>query len=186
MPKNPQQCDHTYHHAYIEKPLIANCSLILDEFSGSYVAQIRNSIFREGGQQPNGNGLEKQAWFRKVAQGTSAVREQGNKNRPNRRFIAWKTGKPFEAQNLFFRTVDTSRLLPAALAGFRIQWYAPKVIWDQLDIRKPQKEIPIGGRKGFQLYTLAGIVGFYFLEPLLFLAVTEYLVPIDVRARRSA
>jgi hypothetical protein len=131
MPVNPN-------HSYIEKALIANCALILDEFSETYVEQIRDSLFRQG-QQPGANGLEKQVWFRKVAQGTSAVREHGNRNRPNRRLIAWKTGKPFEAQNLFFRTVDTSRLLPAALADFRIQWYAPKGIWDHLDSKKPHR-----------------------------------------------
>ena len=157
MPRNPN-------HLYIETPLIANCSLILDEFSETYVEQIRDSIFRQR-PQPGANEIEKQAWFRKVAQGTSAVREQGNRNRPNRRLIAWKTGKPFEAQNLFFRTVDTSRLLPAALADFRIQWYAPKGIWDQLDSKKPQEEMPLGGRKGFQLYALTGFVCSYFLTP---------------------
>jgi hypothetical protein len=158
MPLNPNQ-------DYIEKALIANCSLILDEFSENHVKQIRDSIFRQG-QLPGANGLEKQAWFQRVAQGTSAVREQGNRNRPNRRLIAWKTGKPFEAQNLFFRTVDTSRLLPAALANFRIQWYAPRGIWDQLDSKKPIKEIPQGGRKGFQMYMLAGFVCFLFLFPI--------------------
>jgi len=148
-------------HSYIEKPLIADCALILDEFSESYVEQIRDSIFRLG-QQPGANGLQKLAWFRQVAQGPSAVRERGNKNRPNRRLIAWKTGKPFEAQNLFFRTVDTSRLLPAALADFRVQWYAPKGIWDYLDSKKPQEEIPFAGRKGFQMYALSGFVCFIF------------------------
>lgn len=69
MPVNSNQ-------AYIEKPVIANCSLI---FSVNYVEQIRDSIFSQG-QEPGANELEKQAWFRKVAQGTSAVREQANKN----------------------------------------------------------------------------------------------------------
>ena len=148
-------------HSYIEKALIANCSLILDEFSENYVEHIRDLIFRKGGK-PGANGLVKQAWFRKVAQGTSAVRERGNRNRPNRRLIAWKTGKPFEAQNLFFRTVDTSRLLPAALADFRIQWYAPKGIWDHLDSKRPTEEIPFGERKAFQMYALSGFVSFLF------------------------
>ena len=149
------------HHGYIEKALIANCALILDEFSETYVEEIRDSIFRQG-QKPGANGLQKQAWFRSVAQGTSAIREQANKNRPNRRFIAWKTGKPFEAQNLFFRTVDTSRLLPAALADFRIQWYAPKGIWDWLDSKKAREEIPFDGRKGLQMYALSCFVCFNF------------------------
>ena len=150
--------------SYIEKPLIADCALILDEFSESYVEQIRDSIFRLG-QQPGANGLQKQAWFRQVAQGASAVRERGNKNRPNRRLIAWKTGKPFEAPNLFFRTVDTSRLLPAALADFRIQWYAPKGIWDSLDSKKSKEEKQLSGREGFQMYALSGFVRF-FLTPI--------------------
>ena len=148
-----------HNHSYIDKPLIADCTLILDEFSESCVEQIRDSIFRLG-QQPGANGLQKQAWFRQVAQGASAVRERGKRNRPNRRLIAWKTGKPFEAQNLFFRTVDTSRLLPAALADFRIQWYAPKGIWDHLDSKKSREEMPIAGRKGFQMYALTGFVCF--------------------------
>lgn len=160
MPLNPN------HHDYIEEALIENCALILDEFSETYVEEIRDSIFRQG-QLPGANGLQKQAWFRKVAQGTSAFREQGTKNRPNRRLIAWKTGKPFEAQNLFFRTVDTSRLLPAALADFRIQWYAPKGIWDFLDSKKAREEIPYDGRKGFQMYALCAFVCFHFCPFLL-------------------
>ncbi|KIM38480.1 hypothetical protein M413DRAFT_447719 [Hebeloma cylindrosporum] len=145
------------HHSYIENPLIADCALIPDEFSESHVEKIRDSFFRLG-QQPGANGLQKQAWFRSVAQGASAVREPGNKNRPNRRLIAWKTGKAFEAQNLFFRTVDTSRLLPAGLADFRIQWYATKGIWDLLDSKKATDEIPFAGRKGFQMYALSGFI----------------------------
>lgn len=161
-----------HNHSYIENPLIKNCSLILEEFSETYVEEIRDSIFRQGQQLEVGTSeVEKQTWFRKVAQGTSAVREEGNKNRPNRRLIAWKTGKPFEAQNLFFRTIDTSRLLPAALADFRIQWYAPRGIWDHLDSKKPQEEMPLGGRKGFQMYALCGFVCFYFRT--LFLPVSE-------------
>ena len=71
MPRNPN-------HSYIDNPLITNCSLVLDEFSETYVVQIRDSIFRHG-QQPGVSRLEKQAWFRKVAQYTSTIREQGEK-----------------------------------------------------------------------------------------------------------
>ncbi|KAJ6626997.1 hypothetical protein B0H10DRAFT_1997656 [Mycena sp. CBHHK59/15] len=37
----------------------------------------------------------------------------------NSRLIAWKTGKPFNAKHLFFRTLDSGRLL----ADFCVQFF---------------------------------------------------------------
>ena len=45
------------------------------------------------------------------------------------RLVAWKTGKPFTPENLFFRTVDTGRLLPMNAAEFRLQFWAHSTVW---------------------------------------------------------
>ncbi|KAK0429993.1 hypothetical protein EV421DRAFT_1722264, partial [Armillaria borealis] len=55
------------------------------------------------------------------------------------RTIAWKEGKPFHPENLSFRTIDTGRLLPMALANFRVQMYATKDLWDSFE-RTEEKE----------------------------------------------
>ncbi|KAK0216449.1 hypothetical protein EDD85DRAFT_782244, partial [Armillaria nabsnona] len=61
-------------------------------------------------------------WYRDIA---------GVKNR--QRSIPWKTGKHFASENLFFRTIDTSRLLRMSLADFRVQIYAAKGLWAYME-----------------------------------------------------
>ncbi|KAF9031338.1 hypothetical protein BDZ89DRAFT_911643, partial [Hymenopellis radicata] len=69
-------------------------------------------------------------WYR--ARGS--VADQG------KRAVAWKTGKMFQPDNLFFRTVDTGRLLPMALADFRVQLYAVESHWVFVETQKPKDQ----------------------------------------------
>ncbi|PBK81576.1 hypothetical protein ARMGADRAFT_948046, partial [Armillaria gallica] len=56
-----------------------------------------------------------------------------------RRTIAWKKDKPLHPENLFFRTIDTGRLLPMALATFRVQLYVTEDLCDAFP-RDEEKE----------------------------------------------
>ncbi|KAJ7629346.1 hypothetical protein B0H17DRAFT_863647, partial [Mycena rosella] len=49
------------------------------------------------------------------------------------RLIAWKTGRPFHPENMFFRTVDSGPPPAHALADFRVQFYAHKSLLDKMD-----------------------------------------------------
>ncbi|KAK0184731.1 hypothetical protein F5146DRAFT_891814, partial [Armillaria mellea] len=62
----------------------------------------------------------------------------------------------FHPENLFFRTIDTGRLLPMALASFRVQLYVTKDLWDAFQ-RDKEKE------KWTTYVILALIRLFYFL-----------------------
>ena len=147
---------HTY---YEEKPLLSDCDLILDEMSERQVEKLRNTMFYVQLEAwPNAGGSDIQKWFRKVTSGDTAVRSWGNNNRQYSRHISWKKDKKFSAENLFFRTVDTSRVLPMALADFRIQWYAHKDIWDRFDNVPEDPETGFGGRDGWQKVTLTCLV----------------------------
>jgi hypothetical protein len=141
-------------HKYLPKALISDSDLECDEFSEQFVEKIRNTLF-DGHQDPD-EPQAVQQWFKAVTQGPNAIRSMSRNNRMNSRLISWKTGKKFLAENLFFRTVDTSRLLPMALADFRIQWYAHKEKWAWIDGREEKNGQP--PRLHFQLLTLAGLV----------------------------
>lgn len=52
------------------------------------------------------------------------------------RVIAWKSNTPFKPENLFFRTVDTGKLLPMSAAEFRIQYWAHKGLWNKAKSRE--------------------------------------------------
>ncbi|KAF8964550.1 hypothetical protein BDZ97DRAFT_1660224 [Flammula alnicola] len=128
----------------------------LEEFSERYVEKVRNIVFDGQQKWPTPEGSEIQQWFRRVAQGPNAVRSMSTNNRMNSRLISWKTGKKFVPENLFFRTVDTSRLLPVALADFRIQWYALKDTWAWLEGRK--KQAGLEPREAWQAMVLSGLM----------------------------
>ncbi|KAJ3508156.1 hypothetical protein NLJ89_g5905 [Agrocybe chaxingu] len=117
-------------------PRIALSELIHEESSESFGEKVRDAIFGDIQSNPRVDGSPHERWFRDVAQGPNAVRAKVTNSRLNGRLIAWKKDKPFDPTNLFFRTVDTSRLLPMALADFRIQWYASTGFWQWLEGRK--------------------------------------------------
>ncbi|KAF8951298.1 hypothetical protein BDZ97DRAFT_1932535 [Flammula alnicola] len=143
-------------HVYTKKALISECDMELEEFSERYVEKVRNIVFDGQQKWPTPEGSEIQQWFRRVAQGPNAVRSMSTNNRMNSRLISWKTGKKFVPENLFFRTVDTSRLLPVALADFRIQWYALKDTWAWLEGRK--KQAGLEPREAWQAMVLSGLM----------------------------
>ena len=142
-------------HPSLQKAVISDSVLEVVEFSEKYVEQARTIILKE---HPKPKGSQFEQWFRRVSQGPNAIRSPSTNNRLNSRLISWKTGKDFKAENLFFRTVDTSRLLPMALADFRVQWYAHPHTWQWLkekkqeDTNKPEEK--------FLFLTLAGMVSY--------------------------
>lgn len=139
----------THAHPHTKTALISESDLVCDEFSEEQVEHIRKMLFRRQSE------VQVEEWFKRVAQGPNAIRCTIHKR--NGRLIAWKTGTNFAAENIFFHTIDTSRLLPMALAGARIQWYAHKDTWEWIDGHEKQNNM--SPRKNFQLITLAGLVG---------------------------
>jgi hypothetical protein len=130
----------------LEPTLISDSIMILDEVPARKVELIMNAVFKEIEQGWINDGHEGgshfQRWYRSVATGPQAVKnikddsELGsadNNTGVRGRLIAWKTKEPFLPSSLFFRTVDTSRLLPVHLADFRVQLYAHPSEWDRLD-----------------------------------------------------
>ncbi len=106
------------HVRYAAKmPVMSSCELEMMEFPASKIETLRDDVLFEKErlaiEQYGFSPFER--WYRDIA---------GVKN--HQRSIAWKTGKPFASENLFFRTIDTSRLLPMSLADFHIQIYATK------------------------------------------------------------
>ncbi|KAF9531519.1 hypothetical protein CPB83DRAFT_809262 [Crepidotus variabilis] len=106
-------------------PLISESILVHEEQIEPDVEKVRDLIFnKERDDMAYGpEGSFYQRWFRNVSQGKTAVKSWGINNKIFSRQICWKKGSKFDLDNLFSRTVDTSRILPMALADFRIQWY---------------------------------------------------------------
>ncbi|KAF8815913.1 hypothetical protein BYT27DRAFT_7078602 [Phlegmacium glaucopus] len=100
------------------------------------VEKIRNLAFYIQKEWPR-PGSDKEQWFRRVTEGPTAVRITGDNFPLNCRLISLKSSKPFEVNNIFFHTVDTSRLLPLHAAQFRVNWYAHKDTWEYIDSKEP-------------------------------------------------
>ncbi|KAK7439571.1 hypothetical protein VKT23_017498 [Stygiomarasmius scandens] len=47
------------------------------------------------------------------------------------RHVVWKKGKPYHMDYLFFKTLDTGRLLPMQHAVIRVQFYIDKEKWER-------------------------------------------------------
>ena len=107
-------------------PGIPNCVLRFVEISNNNVKMIIEKVFQNEAELPAG-GSPFQRWYRQNASLSTSVRDH-----KGRRLIAWKTDKPFLPENLFFRTVDTCRLLPMALAQFQVQLWADPTAWEHL------------------------------------------------------
>ncbi|KAJ7139516.1 hypothetical protein C8R44DRAFT_764676 [Mycena epipterygia] len=134
----------------MQPALISDCELVNYEVNTADVSSIIEILFdtlEEG--WPGGSGSPYRKWYRNVATGKDAImdKELTEGAFENSRLIAWKTGKPFEPENLFFRTVDSGRLLPMHLADFRVQFYAHKNLLEKID------KVP-GGRKKWAAQTL--------------------------------
>ncbi|PBK81585.1 hypothetical protein ARMGADRAFT_1068516 [Armillaria gallica] len=113
------------HVRYAAKiPVMSLCELDMMEFSASKIETLRDDVLFEKErlaiEQYGFSPFER--WYRDIA---------GVKNL--QRSIAWNTGKHFASENLFFRTIDTGRLLPMSLADFRVQIYAAKGLWAYME-----------------------------------------------------
>ncbi|KAJ7151594.1 hypothetical protein C8R46DRAFT_913703 [Mycena filopes] len=120
----------------MERARISECQLVNWEIDVEDVQALVRMMFDEVEPDCGEGGSAYQKWFRSVAMGKDAVVDE----RPteegvldNTRLIAWKESKPFKPENLFFRTVDSGRLLPMHLADFRLQIYAHKSSFEKLD-----------------------------------------------------
>lgn len=69
--------------------------------------QLRQIMELFGMLDKNGDGLRRD-WYKSLSE-----------NHP--RTIGWKTGNSFEPKHLYFRSIDTSRMLPMHCAEFRVQ-----------------------------------------------------------------
>lgn len=116
-------------------PSITDSLLQAQEISYSNVKLIVNKVFQKESEWSDGSPFQR--WYRQNASLSTSVYDQ-----KGRRLIAWKTNKAFLPENIFFRTVDTYRLLPMALAEFRVEMWADPSVWEHLD----QKE---GSRIGW-------------------------------------
>lgn len=112
------------------------CDSVLknDEVSSSTVETLVSVLFDKVEEGWHESGSPFQRWYRRAATGPNAVHDEEHATRFEKgRLVAWKTGKPFEPKNLFFRCVDTARLLPMHLADFRVQFYAHTEFWERHD-----------------------------------------------------
>ncbi|KAK7456460.1 hypothetical protein VKT23_010709 [Stygiomarasmius scandens] len=56
------------------------------------------------------------------------------------RDVVWKDGKDYDMQYLFFKTLDTGRLLPMKYAAVRIQFYMDRETWKEITKSQDGKE----------------------------------------------
>ncbi|KAJ7037487.1 hypothetical protein C8F04DRAFT_952847 [Mycena alexandri] len=118
----------------VQPACISECQLVNWEIDTPDVKSLIKINF-ETMEEKGGSPYQK--WFRSVATGKDAVvadTRSGEEDMfDNCRLIAWKTGKAFKPENLFFRTVDCGRLLPMHLAPFRVQIYGHDSCFKKLD-----------------------------------------------------
>ncbi|KAJ7480088.1 hypothetical protein B0H11DRAFT_2026489 [Mycena galericulata] len=127
----------------MEPALISRCELVNHELGIDSVSEILKITFDDMEKVWEDAGSPYQKWYRSVATGKEAIVDEALVAIgafEHSRLIAWKTGKPFQPDNLFFRTVDSGRLLPMHLADFRVQYFAHKFDLERVD------RVP-GGRK---------------------------------------
>ena len=108
-------------------PSIPNCRLQLQEICRKDVKIIINKVFEKESEW-SVRGSPFQRWYRQNTSLSTSVRDG-----KGRRLIAWRTDEAFLPENIFFRTIDTYRLLPMALAEFRVQIWADPSIWARID-----------------------------------------------------
>lgn len=121
--------------------LISLSKLVLREIGATQFAELREVALGHSEEQWVAMGHERgspwQQWYRDLA--TQPTDRSSNSLLLNdyhsdlSRNIAMKADADFSAENIFFRCVDTGRLLPMSLAGVRIQWYATKGFWERVD-----------------------------------------------------
>lgn len=149
---------------------ISDCQLVNRETSAKKVADYRDTLFilQEEQFEKKGHpeGSPWQVWFREISQSLPPPLATSDPNNvsglsvydfhdPQTRNVVLKKDAAFLPKNLFFRTVDTGRLLPMECADFRIEWYAHESHWEGVDdMQKKEKNAP-----SWEAYTLAIMVG---------------------------
>jgi hypothetical protein len=131
----------------VEPALISKCSLILEEVSALTINNIVKFTFEELEQTWDDIGSPFQRWYRTAT--SISVDDTGRR-------ISWKSNKPFAPENIFFRTIDSGRLLPMHLADFRVQIYAHKSHWEFIDAKKE--------RDNWRTLVLSGMVSPSFMK----------------------
>lgn len=141
---------HSHSHKVTPAPkaLISKCQLVNRETSEKKVAQYRDAIFtlqeKKWVETGHPEGSPWQVWYRNMSKTTPPPSATADPNSlsglvvhdyhdPRTRNIVIKEKAEFIPDNIFFRTVDTGRLLPMELADFRIEWYAHKDHWEHVD-----------------------------------------------------
>ncbi|EIM89566.1 uncharacterized protein STEHIDRAFT_52368 [Stereum hirsutum FP-91666 SS1] len=145
---------------------ISDCQLVNRETSAKKVADYRDTLFilQEEQFEKKGHpeGSPWQVWFREISQSLPPPLDTSDPNNvsglsvydfhdPQTRNVVLKKDAAFLPKNIFFRTVDTGRLLPMECADFRIEWYAHESHWEGVDdMQKKEKNAP-----SWEAYTLA-------------------------------
>ena len=130
---------------------IASCDLICQVVDANTIETFVEAKFVEGEKVwAEDGGSPMMRWYRNVSsrndipkatKGESGEYEKAKSgSAPSRRPIAWKTSKEFLPSSLFFKTLDTGRLLPMHLAPFQINIYAHKMVWKNLDERETRMQ----------------------------------------------
>ncbi|KAG5651494.1 hypothetical protein H0H81_008466 [Sphagnurus paluster] len=137
--------------------------MVVDETCDRYqVEKIVETIFKQLHDSWNGvpGGSPWNKWYLKNANGPDAIKVTDSERKQQGvqgRLIAWKTGKPFVPSSLFFRTIDTAKLLPMHLADFNIQMYAHPSTWQWADDPRVVRG-RTWTRKDWQTFTLVGMM----------------------------
>ncbi|KAJ7451176.1 hypothetical protein FB451DRAFT_1051625 [Mycena latifolia] len=132
----------------MEPARIADCELENFEVPEDVISSVVETLFGLLEDEAGDRGSSHQQWYKSVATGKNAIVDDSLTDDgafENSRLIAWKTGKPFHPENLFFRTVDSRRLLPMSLADFRVQFYAHKSFFEKMD-QLPDGREPMMGQ----------------------------------------
>lgn len=98
---------------------MALCALAPHEVGTQDILDLRDKLFDEEDDIGEDKSIYAR-WYR-----SAATRDSTEK-----RVIAWKSGKTFDPKNVYFRTLDTGRLIPMEFADFRLQVYAHRSAWN--------------------------------------------------------
>ncbi|KAJ7151595.1 hypothetical protein C8R46DRAFT_1122526 [Mycena filopes] len=121
----------------VQPARISDCPLVHWQIGLPDVKSLVNGAFSAESEGWGEAGSPYQTWFRTVATGKDAVVDKRSGEEDSMfngsRFIAWKSGKAFQPENLFFRTVDCGRFLPMHLAEFRMHIYGHESLFKAME-----------------------------------------------------
>ena len=120
MSPSHKECAPHDHKECAPQALIALSTLAYREYPIEEIEMYRNTVFGRDALNAAefGRSSPMEKWYRSIS--SSAYPKD------QKQLVFWKSTAKFRAENLFFRSVDTGRLVPLHLANFRLQWYADK------------------------------------------------------------